>query len=81
VTRTPTGPLSGAIAEQLRAAFHESGRRQSDVGEAAGVSQSQLSKILRGVRVPDVDTLDAICAALQLDVVEVVAAAARKIRG
>jgi transcriptional regulator with XRE-family HTH domain len=41
----------------------------------SGVSQSQVSKYLRGVRKPDIDTLDDLCRALGLEVEAVVAAA------
>jgi transcriptional regulator with XRE-family HTH domain len=72
--------LSALIAEILKAAYVESGRTQGDVGAAAGISQSQVSKLLRGVRVPDVDELEALCDALDLDVVEVVREAVQKRR-
>ncbi|MDQ7877390.1 helix-turn-helix transcriptional regulator [Microbacterium sp. QXD-8] len=64
--------LSSVIAEALDRAFAESGMTQGDVGEASGISQSQVSKYLRGVRVPDIDVLDALCTALRLDVAVVV---------
>lgn len=65
--------LSSTIAEILDAAWVDSGLTQSAVGKASGISQSQVSKYLRGVRVPDVDELDAICSALGLSVAAVVA--------
>lgn len=68
-------PLSSLIAAELDRAFIASGLTQGEVGEAAGVSQSQVSKYLRGVRVPDVDVLDDLCRALGLDIAEVVARA------
>lgn len=68
-------PLSAAIAEVLADAFAESGRTQAQVGADAGLTQSQLSKYLRGARVPHIDVLDAICVSLGLDVAEVVGSA------
>ncbi|HEY9266135.1 MAG TPA: helix-turn-helix transcriptional regulator [Microbacterium sp.] len=72
--------LSRLIAEALDRAFLESGMTQEQVGEASGISQSQVSKYLRGVRVPDVDQLDALCDALGLDIAAVVATAKRQRR-
>lgn len=66
-----------AIARRLAEAFAASGLTQQQVGERAGISQSQTSKYLRGQRVPDLVTLDALCAALGLDIGEVVSSAAQ----
>ncbi|MDF2554106.1 MAG: putative transcriptional regulator [Microbacterium sp.] len=65
--------LSRLIADALDRAYLESGMTQGQVGQASGISQSQVSKYLRGVRVPDVDSLDALCTALSLNVDVVVA--------
>lgn len=46
---------------------------QFELGGMVGVSQSQVSKYLRGARVPDIDLLHALCAALGLDTATVVA--------
>ncbi len=46
------------------------------LGVAVGISQSQLSKYLRGIRVLDVDQLDDLCFALHLDITEVMREAA-----
>ena len=71
-------PLSALIAEILDAAYVESGLTQRAVGAAAGISQSQVSKLLRGVRVPDVDELAALCEALGVQLLDVVGEAVRK---
>lgn len=76
--RGNAAPLSSFIADELERARVELDLTQGQVGAASGVSQSQVSKYLRGVRVPDVDVLDDLCAALDLDVAQVVAAAARR---
>lgn len=69
-------PLSLLIAEVLAERFEESELTQAQVGVAAGgLTQSQVSKFLRGARVPHLDTLDAICAALGTDVATVAAEA------
>ncbi|MGW9345567.1 helix-turn-helix domain-containing protein [Streptomyces albidoflavus] len=79
-TGVSSRPLSEIIAERLTQAYLESGRRQRDIGDEAGISQSQMSKYLRGVRAPNVDELEAICAALELDVADVVTMAVRQAR-
>jgi predicted transcriptional regulator len=56
----------------------DEGVSQSHLGAAVGISQSQMSKYLRGERVLDVDQLDALCFALHLDITEVVRDAANK---
>lgn len=76
--RIDAKPLSRLIAEQLDRTFADSGLTQGQLGARAGVSQSQISKYLRGVRVPDIDVLDAICRALDLDLVTVVAEARQR---
>lgn len=67
-----TRRLSTAVADILQAAFTASGHTQSHVADQAGISQSQLSKYLRGVRVPTIDVLDDLCRALELDVADVI---------
>ena len=68
-------PLSEVIAERLTEAYLRSGRRQQDIGDEAGLSQSAVSRYLRGARAPDIDTLEALCVALGLDVGDVVTTA------
>ncbi|NLP82563.1 helix-turn-helix transcriptional regulator [Microbacterium sp. CFH 90308] len=70
-----TAELSQLVAKILDDAWLESGLTQGQLGAAAGISQSQVSKYLRGTRVPDIDKLDALCDALGLDVAAVVAGA------
>jgi DNA-binding Xre family transcriptional regulator len=45
---------------------------QTALGKVAGISQSQLSKHLRGERPLTIDELDALCMALHLSIVDVV---------
>ena len=71
-SRNDVGPLSRAIAHILGDAFALTGGHQETLGELAGISQSQLSKYLRGERVMTVEELEALCRALDLDLVEVV---------
>ncbi|MGY4859490.1 helix-turn-helix domain-containing protein [Cryobacterium sp. AP23] len=72
---TKPGPLTVAVAAILNRAFLQAGVSQKKLGEAVGISQSQMSKHLRGERVLDVDQLDAICLALGLSITAVVSEA------
>lgn len=53
---------------------------QSTVAAAADMSASQLSRILSGQKVFTLDQLDAVCSALQLDVVGIISAANATVR-
>lgn len=44
---------------------------QSELAEATGISQSQVSKILRGVRVPDLEQTWSLCYVLGIDIAAV----------
>lgn len=68
-------PLSAAVADVLSEIFARSGRTQAEVGAVAGVPQSQMSKYLRGARVPHIDVLDAVCGALDVRVADVITSA------
>jgi transcriptional regulator with XRE-family HTH domain len=72
---TKPGPLTVAVAAILNRAFLQAGISQKKLGAAVGISQSQMSKHLRGERVLDVDQLDAICFALGLSITAVVSEA------
>ena len=73
--KTSPSYITKRIASRLRGRFSEGGVTQIELAAATGISQSQLSKLLRGVRVFDVDQLDAVCQALGLEMGEVVAQA------
>ena len=74
---TEPGPLTVAVAAILKRSFHQTDVTQETLGAAVGVSQSQMSKYLRGERVLDIDQLDAFCFALGLNIVDVVREAVR----
>ena len=71
-SKRPPGALSQAVAAILADAFAESGLSQRALGEAAGISQSQMSKYLRGERPMLIDDLDKVCFVLGLSIVDVV---------
>ncbi|MCK2031230.1 helix-turn-helix domain-containing protein [Microbacterium galbinum] len=59
--------LSEAIAER--------GLAQARVADEAGISPSQLSRVLTGKKVFTLDQLDAVCSVIGVDLIDVVAAA------
>lgn len=71
-TRSNPGPLSRAVAAILEAERQAQGLSQTELGAAVGLSQSQMSKLLRAERAFLVDHLDAVCTTLGLDIVDVV---------
>jgi len=71
-TRRPPGPLSRAIANILSDALGDAGIGQTELGEVVGISQSQLSKLLRAERALTIDELDRLCTALALDLIDVI---------
>lgn len=68
-----TAAFRQAMAQIMksRMAFH--GVKQSETAEAIGISQSQLSKILRADRPIDLETFEALCAFLGDDAAALVA--------
>lgn len=65
--------LTRQVASTVRAAMAKFNVTQAEMAAAVGVSQSQLSKMVRGTRPIDIDQLDAMCRALGLDTGTVVA--------
>ncbi len=59
--------LTRHVAGQLRALMARYGVSQSQMAESVGVSQSQLSKMVRGVKPITIDQLDAMCWSLGVD--------------
>lgn len=55
-----------AVARQLSARLAYQGMTQTGLAEATGISQSQLSKQMRGLREINVDELAIICEALDV---------------
>lgn len=69
------GPLTRAVAPIISSSFLATGLSQREFGNRVGISQSQLSRYLRGELSPTIDDLDAICNGLGLSIVEVLDAA------
>jgi transcriptional regulator with XRE-family HTH domain len=59
--------LTRLIASRIRGLMAQHGVKQAEMAAAIGVSQSQLSKMIRGVRPIDIDQLDGMCLALGTD--------------
>lgn len=74
-SKNTPGALTKALAEVLTAMMEDDPRSQQQVGAAAGISQSQLSKYLRGARVMSVDEADTLCRVLGIDLAVAVRAA------
>lgn len=75
MTNYSVGWLTLEVAAILRGQAAKIGVSQARLGEVAGVSQSQMSKILRGQRDITVDQLDWLCDELELTPSEVIAGA------
>lgn len=73
----PVGDLTKEVAATLRAQVAHDQLTQLEVAKLVGMSQSQVSKILRGDGHIDLDQLDAFAAALGLNVVKVLEEAER----
>lgn len=71
------GQLSKRLATMLKAIIEDRGLSQTEAGALIGQSQSQMSKYLRAERTLDVEELDALCRALGVDSVDLLAAAKR----
>lgn len=77
----PTGtqplpsPLSQHVGRLLGEAINDRGLAQNRVAEEAGMSPSQLSRALTGKKVFTLDQLDAVCAVIGVDLIDVVTAA------
>ena len=74
----PVGPFSQHVAGVLRAEVARQQISQTALAGMTGISQSQLSKYLGGKKVPNVDELAAICAALGRSYLDVSAEAERQ---
>lgn len=59
--------LTRKIASILRGHMAQYGITQAELADAIGVSQSQLSKFVRGVRPIDIDQYAAMCQSMGLD--------------
>ncbi|MDQ1215771.1 MULTISPECIES: helix-turn-helix domain-containing protein [Microbacterium] len=71
--KTPQpGPLSRHVANLLAAEIARRGLRQTDVAARAGMSASQLSRVLAAKKVFTLDQLDAVCRAVGTPIAQVV---------
>lgn len=66
------GPLSEAIGRILSDAISSRPVTQVQVAEMAGMSETQFSRTLRGLKVFTLEQLDSVCRALDLSLTEVV---------
>lgn len=71
-SKPPTGPLTHAVGEILRA---QAGRKQlnkTQLSELTGIPRTTLSPILDGKKHADIEMLDEICVTLDLNLVTVI---------
>lgn len=73
---TVRDPFTRSVAGQLRAFADEALLTQTELASRTGISQSQISKLLRAERHMTLAQLHALCGALGLSVTAVVSAAA-----
>jgi transcriptional regulator with XRE-family HTH domain len=73
---TDVGALNRAVARILDDACEELFVTQTELARRSGISQSQISKLLRAEHGMKLGHLDAICTALGLSIVAVIAEAA-----
>ena len=78
-SRNDVGALGKIVAEILNDARLNHNVSQLQLQESTGISQSQLSKQLRGIRAINLDELEAICATLSISVKEVLILAEAKL--
>ncbi|HLT62365.1 MAG TPA: helix-turn-helix domain-containing protein [Microlunatus sp.] len=71
--------LRSLIGGALRLVRQKQGRTLADVAEAAGVSVPYLSEIERGRKEPSSEVLGAVCDALRIELVELVALVGREL--
>lgn len=70
--RPAAGPLTRAIVAVIAQRYADVGFRQETLGDLLGVSQQQVSRILRGERAADIDQLWTLCTAVGLDFIATV---------
>lgn len=70
-----------AVARQLNARRAHQGLTQSQLEEATGISQSQLSKQLRGLRAINMDELAQLCEALDVSMESIIELAMQEMAG
>lgn len=72
-TRTPEpGPLTKEIAGIIKGRMARYNVSQSEMAAQVGVDQSQLSKMIRGLRAINLDQLEIMCHVLGVEVHDVV---------
>jgi transcriptional regulator with XRE-family HTH domain len=77
--RTKDPLLRSLIGAALRRTRQEQRRTLADVADAAGVSVPYLSEIERGRKEPSSEVLGAVCDALRIELVELVAMVGRQL--
>jgi DNA-binding Xre family transcriptional regulator len=75
---TPVGALSAEVAEILHERMAYLRSNKTKLAEASGVARTTLGPIVEGKKTCDVEVLDHICQALDMEIEDVLKAAAAK---
>lgn len=78
--KRPISDLERAVAARLRSEIALQQVRKAKLAETVGVHRTHLSRVIHGHTHIDINLLGELCEALGLDVVEVLASAAREVR-
>jgi transcriptional regulator with XRE-family HTH domain len=78
---TAPGPLSEAVAEQLRAQRGKLNYSVAALARTANVDRTALGYILKGKKTADIEVLEDVCAALNLTLSKVVKSAEAAVEG
>jgi len=74
------GPLTKEVAAIIRGRMARFNVNQTELAESVGISQSQLSKMVRGTRPIDIDQLESICDALGMGIEDAIEEATTLLR-
>lgn len=67
------GPFTKAVVKQLAVAMTEHDfMTKSELARRANLGRTTVSDIVRGLQIPDLEQLDALCIALELPIVRVI---------
>lgn len=72
MTDNSISDLTRLVAANIRGLMAQHDVKQADMAESIGVSQSQFSKMLRGIKPIDLDQLDGMCTALDVKTSDII---------
>lgn len=72
---------AGGLVEFIAAEMHRQGYEQNELADRAGIGHSTLSRILRGISLPEMESIDKIARALGYGLIPFLMIAAQSISG